>query len=231
MKTTICLFILILLCFSCKKITDKEETTLFSDKEKEECISILKAYQNCDSATFDIAKETAIEISKMRDSTDTQSTELYMNKNVINIDSVTKIGIEYIKENRYRELMSLLDENKIDFYAHPNNNVFIMGDFNALLALLYYRYLPKEEIIEKEIEMSIFRKILCWGIIGIREIRGQDSEEYEEYVQIYKEELVSLVKLYRAKGDKEKAMQYSDELLEIIGKTIEDKRNKNIRQI
>lgn len=218
--------LLVLLCFSCKKVTNKEEAILFSEKEKEYCIALLKAYQNCDSITFNRAKEKAIGISKMKDSTDTQRIELYMDSNVIYIDSVANVGIDFIKENRYCELMHLLDKNKIEFYAHPLNNVHLMGDFNDLLATLYYRYyLPKEEVRQKIIETAIFRKIHCYGVIGFSELRGKDIEEYKEYIEIYKDELVRIIKLYREIGNTEKAMQYSDELLEIIDK----ERSENLQ--
>lgn len=192
MKTQVYFILIVVFCLSCNKQSETKESPFLTTEKKRAYTSILKQYQMPNLESIEGAEYLA------------------------NDNSVLTLSIQYINEGKAKELMILLDENKKEIYSLPSNNVFsLMGEFNDMLLELYKKYLPKSEIVTKEIELRRNRALFFETYIALQEMQGYTIDDYFEHVKLYTMETFALMALYKEIGDTEKAKECERTLRQI----------------
>jgi hypothetical protein len=113
---------------SCKpntneQTTDKQKT--LSQEEVEQCIAVMRLYQNVDSQLLEEQNnfyQLMLRHTKGGQEPTQAENDFFLN-NVTHIDSVCHQAIALAKSNNANELRTLLDEEMMNFYSHPNNTI------------------------------------------------------------------------------------------------------------
>lgn len=207
------------LLISCSQNKKSANDFTFTAKEKEACVTILREYQKTETESSTQAKDYAIKIGELLEG-ENNGVQLNIEQNIIHVDSVVNQAIELVDNNQYKDLMILLDDNKMNFYSHPSNNVFsLMKGFNGILDLLYSNYLSEKESLEKSIEIHQYRKSLCMGLIKLRNVIGNDVESY---IFACYEELEQLIFLYHQANDYPNQIENIKEIFLLIDEGTEE---------
>ena len=118
------------------------------------------------------------------------------------VDSVAKAGIELALQNKSRALLELLEKEKENFYAHPNNMIDNELGFHQLLISLYgLCYEDTKVAYAKIVPLMEFSRlhIYAWEIM-----RG---EEHPYYMDI----LADLLRCCIGAEEYEKAIEVGEE--------------------
>lgn len=144
---------------------DEADTCSFSQKEQKECNHILSLYLDVDTARILEAEQ------KMRTKiNDSLCNKTDIQNNIIHIDSVVRYGLELIEQNKPKMLLTLLEEERFNFYAHPCNVIDNEIDFHCVLTLLYKKYYTEKEYYQKVIKLA---EILDMHIAALEGFNGK----------------------------------------------------------
>lgn len=135
----------------------------------------------------------------------TFDTAFYIN-NMAHLDSVIFQGIVLTKQNNVTALLRLLEKERMNFYAHPNNIIDNEIALHELFIALYNKFYEEEhadEYYNKIIALTEFTK---HHILMIQEWRGGEIHPY------YSGALTNLTEVYSYVEDYEKAIANAKEL-------------------
>ncbi len=152
MKKLLTLLICFLALISCK---ESKSSLVLSDEDK--AIATLRLYQNVSPELIEEHNNLYQLMLKHSTSAEEPSEEdkAYFLNNIAHIDSVVNQGVALIKEQKGKELLTLLEAEIINFYAHPHNTVDNEIMLHNLLSQLYYQTIKsKEEYIRKLIDLD-----------------------------------------------------------------------------
>lgn len=158
MKKLFILFTCILVLLSC---INAKQDTLFNDVDKNFAIATLRQYQNVNSQLT--AERNAFYLLMLEQSSAEEPSEAdksYFIRNIAHIDSVVIHGVALINKNKGKELLTMLEAELINFYAHPHNTAENEIALHRLLIDLYFNdtTLSKEEYYGKVIELYEWNK-------------------------------------------------------------------------
>lgn len=137
--------------------SEPKSTISLSAEDKSVAIETLQLYQNVDSQLMAERNELYLLIYKHSEPADEVSEEDkgYFLRNIAHIDSIVTVGTELINQNKGDELLSLLETELFNFYAHPHNTVDNEIALHQLVVELYRRQpTSKEEFLAKVIPLS-----------------------------------------------------------------------------
>ena len=173
-----------------------------TEEEQEQTIEILSLYVTpIDSSKLQRIKRNAQVISKITSKTDFDTS--FFAENISHLDSVVHYGIELAQQNKGAELLDLLEKEKLNFYANPNNTIDNELALHQLFIELYAKfYKGQDDVWQKVIPLVEFTKL---HISGIQTFQGHIHPYYPQV-------LYSLIEVYLEVGDIEKAITTAKEL-------------------
>ena len=158
MKQLFFLFASSLLLLSCTKT---KQDKLLNDVDKEVARATLRQYQNVDAQL--IAERNAFYLMILEHNSTEEASEedkSYFLRNISHIDSVVNHGLALIKKNKGKELLTMLEVELINFYAHPHNTAENEIALHRLMIDLYFNdtTLSQEEYYGRVIELYEWNK-------------------------------------------------------------------------
>ena len=173
-----------------------------TEEEQEQTIEILSLYATpIDSSKLQRIKGNAQAVSKITSKTDFDTS--FFAENISHLDSVVHYGIELAQQNKGGELLNLLEKERLNFYAHPNNTIDNEIALHQLFIELYAKfYKGKGDVWQKVIPLVEFSKT---HILSIQTLQGHIHPYYPRI-------LYNLIDAYLTVDDIEKAIITAKEL-------------------
>ena len=173
-----------------------------TEEEQEQTIEILSLYVTpIDSSKLQRIKRNAQVISKITSKTDFDTS--FFAENISHLDSVVHYGIELAQQNKGGELLNLLEKERLNFYAHPNNTIDNEIALHQLFIELYAKfYKGKGDVWQKVIPLVEFSKT---HILSIQTLQGYIHPYYPRI-------LYNLIDAYLTVDNIEKAIITAKEL-------------------
>lgn len=174
-----------------------------TEEEQAMAIEILSLYATpIDSSTLQRITADAQAVSKILLDTDDFDTSFYA-ENISHLNSVVHYGIELAQQNKGAELLDLLEKERLNFYANPNNTIDNELALHQLFIELYAKfYKGDDDVWQKLIPLVEFSKL---HISGIQTFQGHIHPYYPQV-------LYSLIEVYLSVDDFEKAITTAKEL-------------------
>ncbi len=214
MKVRVVLLLVLLSLVACsvnqQQKKSEEAEGFLTPEEQQECIEALSLYLNVDSSRVAEVEETSeLFLEGMQNEADDWE---YRN-NILRIDSVMRKGIELSKQNKYRELLALLEKEIKNVHLHPNNLIDNELQLHNLMFKLYAKFYDSEEYIPKYVELLEFTRIHMLSI----SIFSPDDNIDPFYPTI----LYSLMAFNKEMGNYEIAIERGRELCVLIERLYE----------
>ena len=173
-----------------------------TEEEQEQTIEILSLYATpIDSSKLQRIKGNAQAVSKITSKTDFDTS--FFAENISHLDSVVHYGIELAHQNKGGKLLDLLEKERLNFYAHPNNTIDNEIALHQLFIELYAKfYKGKGDVWQKVIPLVEFSKT---HILSIQTLQGYIHPYYPRI-------LYNLIDAYLTVDDIEKAIITAKEL-------------------
>lgn len=173
-----------------------------TEEEQEQTIEILSLYATpIDSSKLQRIKENAQAVSKITSKTDFDTS--FFAENISHLDSVVHYGIELAQQNKGGKLLDLLEKERLNFYAHPNNTIDNEIALHQLFIELYAKFYKGEgNVWQKVIPLVEFSKA---HILSIQTLQGHIHPYYPKV-------LYNLIDAYLTVDDIEKAIITAKEL-------------------
>ena len=174
-----------------------------TEEEQAMAIEILSLYAApIDPATLQRLTADAQAVTKILSDTDDFDTSFYA-ENISHLDSAVHYGIELAQQNKGAELLDLLEKERLNFYANPNNTIDNELALHQLFIELYAKfYKGEDDVWQKVIPLVEFTKL---HISGIQTFQGHIHPYYPQV-------LYSLIEVYLEVDDIEKAITTAKEL-------------------
>lgn len=115
----------------------KEAT--FTKEQQEFCINTFKLYLDADKEHVEESEEIIKLLLKHTEGSNDETLRWYQ-VNLAHIDSVMHHCINLAKREEDKELLVVLEKERINIVAHPNNTVDNEWQLHSVLALLYTKY-------------------------------------------------------------------------------------------
>ena len=164
-----------------------------TEEEQAMAIEILSLYAApIDSSTLQRITADAHAVSNILSDKDDFDTSFYA-ENISHLNSVVHYGIELAQQNKGAELLDLLEKEKLNFYANPNNTIDNELALHQLFIELYAKFYKGQD--------DVWQKV----IPGIQTFQGHIHPYYPQV-------LYSLIEVYLEVGDIEKAITTAKEL-------------------
>ena len=189
--------VIFLISYLASLISNKDSSNVIpaSDESRKNAIETLQLYQNVDSQL--IAERNELYLLMLKHTVPyeepSEADKSYFLRNITHIDSVVNTCVEFIHQNKEDELISLLETELQNFYAHPHNNVDNEMALHYLIEELYSRHCTStEEFFAKVIPLAE------WSVMHIETMENGHSA--------YSLALTELVLLYTWSGNYDKAI-------------------------
>ena len=151
MKKLLTLLSCFVILISCK---ENKSSSVLSDDDK--AIATLQLYQNVSPELIEERNNLYQLMLKHSTPAEEPSEEdkTYFLNNIAHIDSVVNRGVVLIKEQKGKELLTLLEDEIINFYAHPHNTIESEYELHQLLIKLNRKYCAsRKEFLAKTIQL------------------------------------------------------------------------------
>ena len=113
----------------------------------------------------------------------TQEDLNYYQDNITHIGKISEEAIKLTKEEKYEELITLLDSELDNFYGHPNSDTYTVFLLHHAMRPLYLLICPtKEEYLEKLINLWEFNRTMI-EMVGMMRGEITDNELYERVLK------------------------------------------------
>lgn len=195
----------ILFFFACSRqlaYEEKKEWERITSEDLEQVINTLSLYQLPEDYLY-IQSELAKILEDNEISPEEDLDFFYLN-NILHIDSVISQSIELAKQNKAKELVHLLEKERGNFYAHPNNTIDNEIDLISLFAMLYIK-------TEKN-EMGYHSKLVPLLEFAYAHVKALQTWNGEEIHPYYPKISLYLLELYAYTNDNAKAIEIAKEL-------------------
>lgn len=196
---------IIISLLACSTKPNKPANSL-TKEEQEQYVNTLSLYLNVDSNLIAERNRFFLFLRKFFDEGEEEKTDSnYYMKNIAHVDSVIHKAIGLVELGNTDELLSLLETERFNIYAHPHNTIDNEIALHNLLIQLYNKAYKEntDEYYSKIIDLAIYDKI---HLIGLK-----DNEKYFPY---YAQNLASLIDLYTCANRYTEAIQTGKELCE-----------------
>lgn len=201
MKTAIT-FIFLLALSACSAKPDKPANP-FSKEEQEQYVNTLSLYLQADSGLIAERNQFFQLLLKHMDAEETDSA--YYMENIAHVDSVIHKAIGLVEQGNADDLLSLLEKERNNIYAHPCNTIDNEIALHNMFIQLYNKAYKEntDEYYSKIIDLAEYSKLHILGLL-----------ENEQYTPYYIHNLTSLVDLYMCANRYTEAIQTGRELCE-----------------
>lgn len=202
MKTAIT-FIFILALSACSAKPDKVANP-FTKEEKEQYVTTLSLYLQADSSLIAERNQFFQFLLKHIDAEEKDSA--YYMENIAHVDSVIHKAIGLVEQGNMDNLLTLLEQERYNIYAHPCNNIDNEIALHNMLIQLYNKACKEntDEYYSKIIDLAEYSKLHILGLL--------DNEQ--QYIPYYIHNLTSLVDLYMCANRHAEAIRTGRELCE-----------------
>jgi len=195
-------FIFLLALSACSAKPDKPANP-FSKEEQEQYVNTLSLYLQADSSLIAERNRFFQLLLKHMDAEETDSA--YYMENIAHVDSVIHKAIGLVERGNADDLLSLLEKERNNIYAHPCNTIDNEIALHNMLIQLYNKTYKEntDEYYSKIIDLALYDKLHLTGLL-----------ENEQYTPYYIHNLTSLVDLYMCANRYTEAIQTGRELCE-----------------
>lgn len=202
-------FIFLLALSACSAKPDKPSNP-FSKEEQEQYVNTLSLYLQADSSLIAERNRFFQLLLKHMDAEETDSA--YYMENIAHVDSVIHKAIGLVEQGNTDDLLTLLEQERYNIYAHPCNNIDNEIALHNMLIQLYNRTYKEntDEYYSKIIDLAEYSKLHILGLL-----------DNEQYIPYYIHNQTSLMDLYMCANRHADAIQTGKELCEFT----KDKEN------
>ena len=199
MKAIITFIFFILALSACSAKPDKV-ANLFTKEEQEQYVNTLSLYLQADSSLIAERNRFFQLLLKHMDAEETDSA--YYMENIAHVDSVIHKAIGLVERGNADDLLSLLEKERNNIYAHPCNTIDNEIALHNMLIQLYNKTYKEntDEYYSKIIDLAEYSKLHILGLL--------DNEQYYIHNQ------TSLVDLYMCANRHADAIKTGKELCE-----------------
>lgn len=150
-----------------------------TEEDKETCISVFEKYLSVEKEVIDANLEIVREMYSSSD-VSADETESIVNEIVENIQHVNVVleeCIELVKQNEVEQVIEILENERVNIYAHPANNTSTCLQLHIAMAMLYAATVEtEEEYLSKFIELFEYNRLI---IEVVQANQGRIHPEYE----------------------------------------------------
>lgn len=199
--------IAIIACNQPKKTITKEQ--------QEFCISTFNLYLNTDEKHI----EESLQFIKLlqKHSDNDENIQNWYQTNITHIDSVMRYCIEMAEQDNNKTLLDILEKERMNIVAHPNNTVDNEWQLHSVLALLYSIHCKdNKEYWTKLVELGE------WSRMHIETVQANRKEPHPLYKQVLNE----LMQIYEALGNNSKKAEIEKAIHDLPKEYNEMKANK-----
>lgn len=190
------LAITVLLILSACNQQKKSET--LTKEQQEFCISTFKLYLNVDNNHVEESLGFIKLLAKHSGDYDKKETLEYFQRNITHIDSVMQHCIELVNQEHYKILIDILEKERMNIAAHPNNTVDNEWQLHSVFALLYAQYIEDDKAYYTKLA-----ELGEWSRMHIEAIQANREKPHPLYKQVLNE----LVQIYGALGNQSKKLE------------------------
>ena len=166
------IFIFILALSACSAKPDKV-ANLFTKEEREQYVNTLSLYLQADSGLIAERNQFFQLLLKYIDAEEKDSA--YYMENIAHVDSVIHKAIGLVEQGNMDNLLTLLEQERYNIYAHPCNNIDNEIALHNMLIQLYNKTYKEntDEYYSKIIDLAEYSKLHILGLL--------DDEQYIPY--------------------------------------------------
>ena len=150
-----------------------------TEEDKETCISVFEKYLSVEKEVIDANLEIVREMYSSS-SVSADETESIVNEIVENIQHVNVVleeCIELVKQSEIEQVIEILENERVNIYAHPANNTSTCLQLHIAMAMLYAATVETEqEYLSKFIELFEYNRLI---IEVVQANQGRIHPEYE----------------------------------------------------
>lgn len=150
-----------------------------TEEDKETCISVFEKYLSVEKEVIDANLEIVREMYSSSD-VSADETESIVNEIVENIQHVNVVleeCIELVKQSEIEQVIEILENERVNIYAHPANNTSTCLQLHIAMAMLYAATVEtEEEYLSKFIELFEYNRLI---IEVVQANQGRIHPEYE----------------------------------------------------
>lgn len=176
------------------------EAQSLSTEEKQLCIDTFNKYLVTDKKHFIESEKLyrlMIKHSQISKEEKDQAITWYQH-NLVHIDSLMNACIVLAEQNKSEELVTLLESERNNIMAHPNNDVYNEWQLQSVMALLYSGLIPDDTEL-----YSKLAPLAEWSKMHIEAIQEQNRKEHP----LYKQVLYELKEIYSKLGKNDKVKE------------------------
>lgn len=169
-----------LLALSACNQPKKTEATL-TKEQREFCVNTFMIYLNVDESLVEESLKFVKLLQKHSES-DEEDVQEYFQRNITHIDSLMHHCIELVYQKDNKKLLDILEKERINIAAHPNNTVDNEWQLHSVLALLYAHYIEDDkEYYTKLAELGE------WSRMHIEAVQANSEKPHPLYNQVLNE--------------------------------------------
>lgn len=177
----------------------KKAEVIFTNEQQEFCINTFKLYLDVNEKCFEDSKAFFKLLAKHSD-----VNEKWYQANLAHIDSVMRCCINLVGQKENRELLNVLEKERMNIVAHPNNTVDNEWQLHSVLALLYAKHSEDDkEYWTKLAELGE------WSRMHIEAYQGKSHP-------LYKQVLSELILIYDTLGNQSKKLEIEKTMCSFI---------------
>ena len=202
MKAVITFIAIFFALSACSAKPDKAANP-FTKEEQEQYVNTLSLYLQADSSLIAERNQFFQLLLKHMDAEETDSA--YYMENIAHVDSVIHKAIGLVERGNADDLLSLLEKERNNIYAHPCNTIDNEIALHNMLIQLYNKTYKEntDEYYSKIIDLAEYSKLHILGLL-----------DNEQYIPYYIHNLTSLVDLYMCANRHAEAIRTGRELCE-----------------
>lgn len=202
MKAAITFIAIFFALSACSAKPDKAANP-FTKEEQEQYVNTLSLYLQADSSLIAERNQFFQLLLKHMDAEETDSA--YYMENIAHVDSVIHAAIGLVEQGNMDNLLTLLEQERYNIYAHPCNNIDNEIALHNMLIQLYNKTYKEntDEYYSKIIDLAEYSKLHILGLL-----------DNEQYIPYYIHNLTSLVDLYMCANRHAEAIRTGRELCE-----------------
>ena len=172
-----------------------QQSKAITKEQQEFCINTFNLYLNVDNNHVEESLGFIKLLTKHSGDYDKKETLEYFQRNITHIDSVMHYCIELVKQEDYKTLIDILEKERMNIVAHPNNTVDNEWQLHSVFALLYAEYIDDDkEYYTKLAEMGE------WSRMHIESIQANSGKPHPLYKQVLNE----LLQIYNTLDNQDK---------------------------
>lgn len=190
-----------LLALSACSQPKKAEAT-FTKEQQEFCINTFKLYLDVDKERAEISQKFLKLLAKHSDMNDTEE---WHQANLAHIDSVMHRCINLVKREEDKKLLDVLEKERMNIIAHPNNTVDNEWQLHSVLALLYTKYCENDKAYWTKLA-----ELGEWSRMHIEAYQMNGKSH-----PLYKQVLNELVQIYDTLDNQSKKLEIEKRFAEI----------------